>query len=423
VESLATVVARAAGALPAWRRLPAPRRAETLIRVGELLRDRKSTLAEIITAEIGKPPAEAGGEVQEAIDMAYYMAGEGRRSFGQTVPSELPDKWAMSIREPVGVVAAITAWNFPIAVPSWKILPALVLGNTVVWKPSERAERCAAAFAQVFTEAGVPPGVLTIVTGDGRVGETLVRQPAVSLVSFTGSRENGRHVAIACAELGKRCALELGGKNAVIVLDDADLELAVDGIVWSAFGTSGQRCTSCSRIIVHKAIRAALTEALVERVKSLEIDQGAADRCEKFIREAVAAGARRLTSGATLLDNVTPRMRIAQEELFGPVCVIIEVGSLAEAIAVNNDVPYGLSSSIYTRDVNQAFVAMRELSSGIVYINAGTTGSEVQLPFGGVRGSGNGWREAGQAALDTFSEWKTIYVDYSGRLQRAQIDR
>ncbi len=380
-------------------------------------------MAAIITGEIGKPATEAAGEVQEAIDMAYYMAGEGRRQFGHTVPSELPDKWAMSVREPVGLVAAITAWNFPIAVPSWKILPALVLGNTVVWKPSERAERCAAAFAQVFRDAGLPIGVLELVTGDGRVGEMLVRHPDVRLVSFTGSRENGRRVAVACAELGKRCALELGGKNAVIVLDDADLELAVDGIIWSAFGTSGQRCTSCSRVVVHKAIRQALTQALVERAKELSVDEAALKRCEPAILDAIKAGARRLTTGATLLDNVTAQMPIAQEELFGPVCVIIEVGSLEEAITVNNNVPYGLSSSIYTQDVSRAFTAARELSSGIVYVNAGTTGSEVQLPFGGVRSTGNGWREAGQAALDTFSEWKTIYVDYSGRLQRAQIDR
>ncbi len=410
-------------AAEAWRRRPAPQRAEFLVRIGEVLRARQAALAGIIASEIGKPPAEATGEVQEAIDMAYYMAGEGRRCFGQTVPSELPDKWAMSIREPVGLVAVITAWNFPVAVPSWKIFPALVLGNTVVWKPSEHAERCAAALAQVFAEGGLPAGVLQVVTGDGAVGEWLVRHPAVRMVSFTGSRANGRKVAVACAELEKRCALELGGKNAVIVLEDADLDLAADGIIWSAFGTSGQRCTSCSRVIVHRAVRGALTEKLVRRAREVVVDPRAVQRCEPIVQEAMAAGARRLTTGATLLDNVMPQMRIAQEELFGPVCVILEVGSLEEAVAVNNDVPYGLSSSIYTRDVNRAFRAMRELSCGIVYVNAGTTGSEVQLPFGGVRATGNGWREAGQAALDTFSEWKTIYVDYSGRLQRAQMDR
>ena len=410
-------------AAEAWRRRPAPQRAEFLVRIGEVLRARQAALAGIIASEIGKPPAEATGEVQEAIDMAYYMAGEGRRCFGQTVPSELPDKWAMSIREPVGLVAVITAWNFPVAVPSWKIFPALVLGNTVVWKPSEHAERCAAALAQTFADAGLPAGVLQVLTGDGAVGEWLVRHPAVRMASFTGSRANGRKVAVACAELEKRCALELGGKNAVIVLEDADLDLAADGIIWSAFGTSGQRCTSCSRVIVHRTVRTALTEKLVRRARAVVVDPRAAQRCEPFVQEAIAAGARRLTTGATLLDNVTPQMRIAQEELFGPVCVILEVGSLEEAVAVNNDVPYGLSSSIYTRDVNRAFRAMRELSCGIVYVNAGTTGSEVQLPFGGVRATGNGWREAGQAALDTFSEWKTIYVDYSGRLQRAQMDR
>ncbi len=423
---MVTQVEQAANAFPSWRSIPAPRRGEILFRFAELLKSQKEELAALITVEMGKLPLEAGGEVQEAIDMAYYMAGEGRRSFGQTVPSELPDKFAMSLREPVGVVAMITPWNFPVAVPSWKLLPALVLGNTVVWKPSPRTPQCAARLVELLTEAGLPAGVVNVVNGGSEVGEALVRAPQVRLVTFTGSNAVGRRVAVACAELGKRCALELGGKNAIIVLDDADLDLAVDGIVWSAFGTGGQRCTSCSRVIVHQAVRAKLTEMLVARVKQLQIgpliDAAATQRCEEFVREAVAAGARRLTTGPTLLDNVTPAMRVAQEEIFGPVCVIIEVGSPEEAARVNNDVPYGLSSSIYTRDVNRAFVALRELTTGIVYVNAGTTGSEVQLPFGGTRGTGNGAREAGQAALDTFSEWKTVYVDYSGRLQRAQID-
>jgi aldehyde dehydrogenase (NAD+) len=442
----------ARAALHSWRETPAPARADLLYRVADLLKARKPALARLVSEEMGKPLVEAGGEVQEAIDMALYMAGEGRRSFGQTVPSELPDKFAMSVREPVGVVAMVTPWNFPIAVPSWKLLPALVLGNTVVWKPSPETPVCAARLADVFVEAGLPRGVLNLVAGAGNeLSGTVVRHPRVRLVSFTGSTQAGRHVAVACAELGKRCALELGGKNAVIVLDDADLDLAVDGILWSAFGTSGQRCTACSRVIAHRQVREELTDRLVERAQRLTlgnpvdpgtemgplIHEAAMRRVDDHVRAAVADGARlrcgggRITEGElgrgwfyrpTILDAVTPHMPVAREEIFGPVLSILEAGSLDEAVAISNDTAYGLSASIYTRNVNRAFRAMRRLDAGLVYVNAGTTGSEVQLPFGGTRATGNGAREAGTAALDTYSEWKTLYVDYSGRLQRAQID-
>lgn len=414
-------------ALARWREASAPRRAEILFRVGELLRQRQQELAQVITEEIGKCAEEATGEVQEAIDTAYYMAGEGRRSFGVTTPSELPNKFAMTVREPVGVVAAITAWNFPVAVPAWKIFPALVLGNIVLWKPSELAPRCAWALQELFVAAGLPAGVLQVFTGDATVGRWLVEHPAVDMVSFTGSVANGREVAATCGRLGKRCALELGGKNAIIVWEDADLELAVEGIVWSAFGTAGQRCTSCSRVIMHEPVREQLTQMLVERTRQLTvgrlIHERVRERCERYVTEAVAAGARRLTEWPVLLDGVTPQMPVAREEIFGPVCVILAAKDWDEAVRINNDVPYGLVSAVYTRDVNRAFRAMRELRSGLVYINAGTIGSEVHLPFGGLRATGNGWREAGPAALDTFSEWKTIYVDFSGRLQRAQMDR
>jgi aldehyde dehydrogenase (NAD+) len=451
-RDLEAAVEAAARAFETWRRTPAPRRAEFLFRLADLLRRHKESLSRCITTEMGKVLLEAGGDVQEAIDMALYMAGEGRRSFGQTVPSELPDKFAMSLREPAGVVAVITPWNFPIAVPSWKILPALVLGNTVVWKPSSDTPVCAARFVELFAQAGLPPGVLNLVTGPGReTGDALVRHPQVRLVTFTGSNEVGSHVAVEAARGGKRCALELGGKNAIIVLDDADLDLAVDGILWSAFGTSGQRCTAASRIIVHRDVRAPLTERLVERTRQLRLGDGlkpetdvgpvineaALKKIEGYVKIGREEGARVLTGGKrhteggcehgfffqpTLFDGVKPDMRIAQEEIFGPVTCLIEARGLEEAVAINNSVPYGLVSAIYTRDVNRAFRTMRELSTGIVYVNAGTIGSEVQLPFGGTRGTGNGAREAGQAALDTFSEWKTVYVDYSGKLQRAQID-
>jgi acyl-CoA reductase-like NAD-dependent aldehyde dehydrogenase len=445
-------VSAARNALDGWRKTPAPRRAEILYRLAELLKSAKEDLARTITSEMGKVSMEARGDVQEAIDMAYYMAGEGRRMFGQTVPSELPDKFCMSLREPVGVVAVITPWNFPIAVPSWKILPALVLGNTVVWKPSSETPTCAAQFVEIFEKAGLPAGVLNLVLGlGGEIGDALTRHRDVRLVTFTGSNDVGHRVGAMAAEGGKRCALELGGKNAIIVLDDADLSLAVDGIVWSAFGTSGQRCTACSRVIVHRAVRKPLTELLVERAKRLRIGNGldpdtevgpvvnqdSLQKIDRYVKLGQEEGARLLVGGErhtkgdcakgffyrpTVFDDVNPHMRIAQEEIFGPVVCLIEAGNLEEAVAINNNVAYGLVSSIYTQNINRAFTAMREITTGIVYVNAGTIGSEVQLPFGGTRGTGNGAREAGQAALDTFSEWKTVYVDYSGRLQRAQID-
>ena len=451
-DEVESAVSAACAALPAWRDTPPPRRAEILYRAAEMLRERKEELARTITSEMGKVLAEARGDVQEAIDMALYMAGEGRRMSGHTVPSELPDKFCMSVREPVGVVAAITPWNFPIAVPSWKILPALVLGNTVVWKPSSDTPVCAAKFMEILAGAGLPPGVLNLVLGAGaEIGEALARHRDVRLVSFTGSNKVGQHVSVMAAATGKRCALEMGGKNAIVVLNDADLALAVDGIVWSAFGTSGQRCTAASRLLVHGAVREELTEMLVGRVRRLKmgsgldpgvevgpvVNLGSLEKIDRYVHIGIEEGARLLAGGGrftkgecrhgffyspTLFDNVTPRMRIAQEEIFGPVTCLIEVSDLEQAIEINSDVAFGLVTSIYTRDIGRAFTAMRRFHTGLVYVNAGTIGSEVQMPFGGTRGTGNGAREAGQAALDTFSEWKTIYVDYSGHLQKAQID-
>ncbi|MFO7173031.1 MAG: aldehyde dehydrogenase family protein [Bacillota bacterium] len=442
--------AAAARAFPAWRRVPAPKRGEILYRLAEILRERKEELARLLTREMGKVIVEARGDVQEAIDMAYYMAGEGRRLSGQVVvPSELPDKWAMAIREPIGVVAAITAFNFPIAVPSWKILPALVLGNTVVWKPSPDTSATAAAFVRCFEEAGVPAGVINLLVGGGpEVGRALVEDPDVKMISFTGSTQVGREVYAAAARHLKRVALELGGKNAITVLADADLDLATEAILWAAFGTTGQRCTACSRVIVEEAIYDELVRRLVPRAQALKIGDGldptvqvgplinerALQRVEAYVAEARAAGIEILCGGEradlgrgyfykpTILGRVPPESKFAQEEIFGPVLALIVVRDLEEAIRVNNAVAYGLSSAIFTRDVNKAFKAMRELDTGIVYVNHGTTGAEIQLPFGGTKATGNGMREAGLAALDTFSEWKSIYVDYSGRLQRAQID-
>jgi aldehyde dehydrogenase (NAD+) len=380
--------------------------------------------------------------------MSAYMGGEGRRLHGQTTPSELRDKFMMSVRTPIGVVAAITPWNFPIAIPAWKLCPALVCGNTVVLKPAEDTPLLAQRFVELLGEAGVPPGVVNVVQGFGEeAGDALVRHPDVAVISFTGSRETGVKVARAAAEGLRRVHLELGGKNAIIVMDDADLDLAVEGIVWSAFGTSGQRCTAASRVIVARGVYGELSSRLVAAVERLRlgpgweeetdvgplINQAALDKVDRYTQIAKDEGARLLTGGEaaggagyyyrpTVFADVEGGMRIAQEEIFGPTTALIPVGGFEEAIAVANSVRFGLSSSIFTRDVNLAFRAMRDLEAGITYINAGTTGAEVHLPFGGTKDTGNGHREAGQAALEVFTEWKSIYVDYSGRLQRAQID-
>jgi alpha-ketoglutaric semialdehyde dehydrogenase len=431
-----------------WRLTPAPRRGEILFQIAHLLTERKETIAQLMTQEMGKILVETRGDVQEAIDMAYYMGGEGRRMLGYTAPVEMPNKFGMAMRDSAGIVGLITPWNFPVAVPSWKILPALIAGNTIVWKPSEDTPATSAAFVKVFEDAGLPPGVLNLVTGAGETGAALVNHPDIRVISFTGSTETGLKVYTQAASTGKKVSLEMGGKNAILVMDDANLELAVEAITWSAYGTTGQRCTATSRLIVQSGIRSKLIEALVEKGKTLKVGYGldestnmgplvnqkARDKVEKYVEigkqegATVALGATRpsLEKGyfysPTLFTDVRRDMRIAREEIFGPVLSAIEVKDLDEAIEVNNEVAYGLSSSIFTENVNAAFRAIRDLTTGIVYINHGTTGAEIQFPFGGTRGTGNGMREAGSAALDSFTEWKSVYVDYSGRLQRAQID-
>jgi aldehyde dehydrogenase (NAD+) len=441
-------VAAANAAFEDWRLVPAPERGNILYRFAELLRQHKDELTDLMTREMGKVRAEAGGDVQEAIDMSYYMGGEGRRLHGQTTPSELRDKFMMSVRMPVGVVGAITPWNFPIAIPSWKLCPALVCGNTVVLKPAEDTPLLADGFVRLLEEAGLPPGVVNVVHGYGEeAGEALVRHPDVPVITFTGSRATGVAVTKAAADRLKHVHLELGGKNAILVMDDADVDLAVEGIVWSAFGTSGQRCTAASRVIVHEAVYGELQSKLVAAAERLRLGPGwddatdvgplinreALDRVHGYTGIGRDEGAKLLTGGEavegdgfyyrpTIFADVEPQMRIAQEEIFGPTTALIPVASFDEAVAAANSVQFGLSSSIYTRDVNRAFRAMRDLQTGITYINAGTIGAEVHLPFGGVKQTGNGHREAGQAALDVFTEWKSIYIDYSGKLQKAQID-
>ncbi len=445
-------VAAAKRAFATWRLYPAPHRGEILYRVGQLLREQKESLARDMTREMGKVLAEARGDVQEGIDMAFYMAGEGRRQCGQVVPSELRDKWAMSHRRPIGVVGLITPWNFPMAIPTWKIMPALICGNTVVFKPASYTPLTAYRLVKIFEEAGLPRGVLNIVFGTGgEVGNALIEHPDVKLISFTGSTEVGDSVAAAGARGRKRVMLELGGKNAVMVMEDADLDLATEGIIWSAFGTSGQRCTAASRVIVHQAVYRDLLDKLVAKARQLTLGDGLdegtdvgpvisdsqLERIHSYIpvgeREGaeVAIGGKVVAGGAfgkgfyhepTIFAGVTPDMRVAREEIFGPVTSVIPVQSLDQAIEVVNQSEYGLSASIYTQDVNRAFRAMRDVDTGILYVNAGTIGAEIQLPFGGTKATGNGHREAGTAALDVFSEWQALYIDYSGKLQKAQID-
>lgn len=442
----------ARAAWESWRLVPAPKRAEVLHAFAARLSERKAELAELMSREMGKVMVEAGGDVQEAIDMSLYMAGEGRRLFGQTTPSELPDKFNMSVRMPVGVVGAITPWNFPIAIPAWKLAPALVCGNTVVLKPAEDTPLLAQRFVELLAEAGCPDGVVNVVHGLGEeAGDRLVRHPDVPVITFTGSRETGVAVTKAAADRLKHVHLELGGKNAIIVMDDADLDLAVEGILWSGFGTTGQRCTAASRVIAHEQVIGALQSRLVAGAEKMRLGPGwepgvdvgplinraALEKVHAYTGIGLGEGAQLLTGGEpatdgdlargffyrpTIFAGVEPGMRIAQEEIFGPTVSLISVGSFEEAVRVANGIEFGLSSSIFTRDVNRAFRAMRDLQTGITYVNAGTTGAEVHLPFGGMKGTGNGHREAGQAALDVFTEWKSLYVDYSGKLQRAQID-
>ena len=451
-QDVANAVGAAAEAFESWCFVPAPRRAEVLFRAAEIMAGRKEELARDVTIEMGKVLKEARGDVQEGIDMTYYVAGEGRCMWGQTTPSELPDKFNMSVRQPHGVVAAITPWNFPIAVPCWKLMPALVTGNTVVFKPSPFSPISAYSLVRILEEAGLPPGVMNLAFGGDKAGAALVEDPRVGMVSFTGSLEVGREIGAYCGRNNKRVHLEMGGKNAILVLDDADLDLAVEGAVWSAFGTSGQRCTAASRIIVQSGIAPGFTDQLLSRAQALRLGDGLAattdvgpvvnmpalekiGRYMEIGRDEGAAiacgGARALGDGLdkgyffqpTVFTDVRPAMRIAQEEIFGPVTDIIRCSDLEQAVAINNGVQFGLSSAIYTRDISKAFKAMERMTTGIVYINAGTIGAEVHLPFGGTRGTGNGHREAGQAALDSDSEWKTVYIDYSGRLQKAQMDR
>jgi alpha-ketoglutaric semialdehyde dehydrogenase len=452
-DEVEAAISAAKEAYRSWSLTPAPRRGEIIRHAGDLLSERKEELAQLMTREMGKVLAETRGDVQEGIDTAYYAAGEGRRLFGDTVPCELPNKFGMSVRTPIGVCGMITPWNFPMAIPTWKIFPALICGNTVVFKPSHETPATAVKLVEILLEAGVPPKVVNIVCGMGsKVGAQMVEHDDIPVISFTGSSAVGREIGSRAGKQLKRVSLELGGKNAMIVMDDADLDLAIEGAVWGAFGTTGQRCTATSRLIVHEKIADKFTERLIDRAKKLVVGNGLEDGTQmgpvinekqrdsikNYIKigqeedkATLVCGGKELTGGKhangwflepTIFTDVKPNNRIAQEEIFGPVLSVIKIKSLEEAIDVLNGTIYGLSSSIYTRDVNAAFRAIRDIQAGITYVNGPTIGAEVQLPFGGVKATGNGHREASHTVLDIFTEWKSVYVDYSGRLQKAQID-
>ena len=433
-----------------WSRTPAPARGDVLRRVGDLLVERKEAIADAMTREMGKVLAETRGDVQEGIDTAYYAATEGRRLFGHVVPSELRSKWAMSYRRPIGVAGLITPFNFPMAIPTWKMFPALLCGNAVIIKPSEDVPHTVHLLVEILLEAGVPPEVVQLVHGGGDVGEAMVGHPDIPVISFTGSTETGALIGETCGRMHKRLSLEMGGKNAMIVMEDADLDLALEGVLWGAFGTTGQRCTATSRLILHRKIHDRFLARVADAAESLRLGDGregktdvgpliheaSREKVERYVAIGQQEGAELVTGGKrpggrlgagyfyrpTIFAGVKPKSRLEQEEIFGPVLSVIRVGSFEDAVRVNNDVRYGLSSSIYTRDVNRAFRALELLDNGITYVNAPTIGAEAHLPFGGVKATGNGHREGGWEVYDFYSETKVCYVDYSGRLQRAQID-
>lgn len=451
-EDIERAVQSARRGFEIWRRTPAPLRGDVIRRAGDILSSRKEEVARAMTREMGKVLNETRGDVQEGIDTAYYAATEGRRLFGHTVPSELRDKWAMSYRRPIGVAGLITPFNFPLAIPTWKMFPALLCGNAVILKPAEDVPHSSTLLVEAMLEAGLPPEVLQLVHGFGsEVGAPLVEHPAVEVISFTGSTATGSKIGETCGRMHKRLSLEMGGKNAQIVMADANLELALDGVLWGAFGTTGQRCTATSRLLLHESIHDEFIEKLLERTRALRlgngledghdvgplINQAALDKVTRYVEiargegdEVLCGGKRASGQGVdngfffepTILRGVRPGSRLALEEVFGPVLSVIKFRDLEEAIRINNEVEYGLSSSIYTQNVLDSFRAMQELDNGITYVNAPTIGAEAHLPFGGVKKTGNGHREGGWEVYEFYSETKVVYVDYSGRLQRAQID-
>lgn len=450
-EDVNDAVFSAKKAFESWKRVPAPKRGDYLRKVGDIFARRKDEIAKAMTREMGKPVFETKGDIQEAIDTAYYAASETRRLFGYNAPSELTNKMNLSFRVPIGVVGVITAFNFPIAVPSWKILPAIAAGNTVIFKPSKDVPHAGVLFAEVMEEAGLPPGVFNVLLGKGNMGNMIVEHPDVKVIGFTGSTEVGCKLGEICGRLNKRVSLEMGGKNPLVVMEDANMELALDGVLWGAFGTTGQRCTATSRLILHKDIYDEFLKMLADRASKLRLGDGLKEgtdvgpviheaqlkTCEDYVKIGLEEGARLIIGGKratqgdlakgyffepTIFADVTKDMRLFKEEIFGPILAVSKAESFEHAIELANAVEYGLSSSIYTKNVNRAFYAINEIEAGITYINAPTIGAEAHMPFGGIKGTGNGHREGGWTVFDIFTEWKTVYVDYSDKLQRAQID-
>ncbi len=449
-EDVAQAVAAAQRALPAWKNMSAPRRGELIFKASEILLRRKDELAMVIVREMGKTMPESRGDIQSSADAGYFAAGEGRRLYGQTTTSALDNRLAMTRRVPVGVCGLITAWNAPMAIITWKLFPALVCGNTVVLKPSEDTPMTAHLLGEVLKEAGFPDGVVNIVYGFGpEVGEALVAHPDVKLVSFTGSSKVGNAIAADCGRLMKRCSLELGGKNALIVMEDADIAAAAKAVAAGAFSTAGQRCAATSRVLVHDKVYDVFIKLLLTETRAMKVGPGMDPdtkvcpiinerqykRILEYIDEGKQAGFELLYGGKvfdagrcaqgryiepTIFAGVDIDSRLAQDEIFGPVLAVFRVGSFDEAMAKANAVSYGLTASIYTQDVSLAMVALDRFEAGCCYVNAPTFGSEPHMPFGGVKLSGLGAREPGTQALDVFSEWKTIYIDYSGGVQQSQ---
>jgi acyl-CoA reductase-like NAD-dependent aldehyde dehydrogenase len=438
-----TAIAAAKAAAEGWANTPAPRRGSILLKSLAIMERRGEELARAITIEEGKGIVDARGEIKRAMNIIEYAAGEGRRMFGYTTPSELPDTVAYTIRRPMGVVAIITPWNFPLAIPAWKIAPALICGNAIVFKPASATPYAATLLTEVFEEAGIPPGVLNLITGSGgSVGNALVESPDISAISFTGSTEIGTRLYSRGAALLKKIQAEMGGKNAAIIMDDADLDKAVGGVVQGAFGSTGQRCTATSRVIVEDGIYDDFMKELVDRTSALTVGDGIdeavdvaplssqnqLDTVMEYIGSGAEQGARLVIGGhrledgeyadgyyvePTIFEDVPLDSRIAQEEIFGPVLTVFKAKDVTEAVEISNSVEFGLSSSIYTKDLTVAYQYINTVETGMVHVNAPTLGGEVHLPFGGLKSSGVGAREQGQEMVDFFTEPITVYIDHA----------
>ena len=434
-----------------WRATPAPTRGRIVARAARLMAEHKEELAEILTREEGKTIAESRGELQRSINVAEFCAGESRRMNGETIQSELPLNFAYTIKQPLGVVACVTPWNFPVAIPVWKIAPALVAGNTVVFKPATLTPATAVRIVELLEEAGVPAGVLNLVLGSGSdAGDEIINHPAVKAVSFTGSNPVGIRLYEQVSRRGAKVQCEMGGKNPVLIMEDADLDLAVESTAQGAFGSSGQRCTATSRAVVVNEVAEEFVERIAARAKSMRIGAGGEPATEmgpsvdesqfktvlRYIdigREdgatLVCGGSRATGNGLdkgyfvhpTVFDHVTPDMRIAREEIFGPVLSVLRVKNFDEAMQAANDCEYGLSSAIFTNDAARIFRFVDEIETGMTHINSPTTGGEAHIPFGGVKGTGIGDREQGSTALDFYTELKVVYVDYTGRKREGNL--